>query len=244
MTTPKYPPVWLTWIVACANVLAIADLPYSYYQLLRLVVTGYAAYLAYICFKKELPVWAWGFTFIALLYNPVFIIEMTKGQHALHNLPVALAIIAELKIARRIVGDTDRHDLKVKAQSLVNERSEVISPTKERHWLSPFIGDTLKVIGILALMAVAAIAVFKMPSSAPSVASNAENVINETYVNNIADVTPPLPEELPVVNAPTDVREYDQARSIYQEASDPFNQGVGNDVGGSPSNYAISNSGF
>lgn len=107
MTELKYPPPWMTKLVAAANLLAILDLPYGYYQLLRLVVTGYAAYVSYLHFRQGLSGWAWSFAFIALLYNPVFLITMSKEFHILVNLMVAAAIVGEWKIARAIAGHTE-----------------------------------------------------------------------------------------------------------------------------------------
>ncbi|WP_336970763.1 DUF6804 family protein [Sphingobium aromaticiconvertens] len=110
MTALKYPPLWMTKLVAAANLLAILDLPYGYYQLLRLVVTGYGAYVSYLYFKQGLSAWAWSFAFIALLYNPVFLITMSKEFHGVVNVLVAVAILVEWKIARAIAGQAEFPD--------------------------------------------------------------------------------------------------------------------------------------
>ena len=75
-------------------------MPYGYYQLLRLLMTGYTGYLAALYFIRRANSWAWVFAFIALLYNPVFVITMSKEFHALVNLLVAAAIAWEIKKLR------------------------------------------------------------------------------------------------------------------------------------------------
>ena len=57
---------------------AVADLQYGYYQILRWVVCGAAAYIAYIAYNWR-KVWAtWVFGFVALLFNPIIPVHLTK----------------------------------------------------------------------------------------------------------------------------------------------------------------------
>lgn len=57
---------------------ALADWPYGYYQLLRLVTCGIAIYIAYTAYawKKIWVVWLFGF--IALLFNPLIPIHLSR----------------------------------------------------------------------------------------------------------------------------------------------------------------------
>ncbi|EQA97573.1 DUF6804 family protein [Sphingobium indicum] len=100
ITQQGFPPHWLGWSIAALSILAVADMPYGYYQLLRLLVTGYMGYLAALYFIRKPSSWAWAFAFIALLYNPVFVITMSKEFHALVNLIAAAAIAWEIKKLR------------------------------------------------------------------------------------------------------------------------------------------------
>lgn len=65
-------------VAAVMLLLAMATLPYGYYQILRWVVcaaSAYIAYTAYACGK----VWAtWVFGFVAILFNPILPIHLTK----------------------------------------------------------------------------------------------------------------------------------------------------------------------
>lgn len=101
-TLQGFPPHWLGWMIAALSILAVADMPYGYYQLLRLLVAGYCGYLAALYFICRLSAWAWTFAFIALLYNPVFVITMSKDFHALVNLMVAAAVAWEIKKLRKV----------------------------------------------------------------------------------------------------------------------------------------------
>lgn len=99
-TALTMPPVWLSWAIGIACLVAILDMPYGYYQFLRLVVTAYAAYLSYVYFRDGRAEIAWAFAFLALIYNPVFPIAMTKGVHAIFNILTAAAVFGELYIIR------------------------------------------------------------------------------------------------------------------------------------------------
>lgn len=125
-TAIEMPPAWLSWAIGIACLVAILDMPYGYYQFLRLVVTAYAAYVSYVYFRADRVEIAWAFVFIALIYNPVFPIAMTKGVHAIFNVLAAASIFAEFYLVRSrgkqshpdpvitvappLIGPTDRSD--------------------------------------------------------------------------------------------------------------------------------------
>ncbi len=81
--------------------IALADWSYGFYQLLRLAVTGYAAWVAVCSAGRFRPKWAWLFGFIAVLYNPWLKISMTRDAHAVENVCTAIVIVAEMLWARR-----------------------------------------------------------------------------------------------------------------------------------------------
>ncbi len=57
---------------------AIAPLPYGYYQMLRWVVGGIAIYMAYKSYSWEKRWATWIFGIVAVLFNPVVPIHLTK----------------------------------------------------------------------------------------------------------------------------------------------------------------------
>lgn len=57
---------------------AIAPLPYGYYQMLRWVVGGIAIYMAYKSYSWEKRWATWIFGIIAVLFNPIIPIHLTR----------------------------------------------------------------------------------------------------------------------------------------------------------------------
>jgi hypothetical protein len=65
-------------IAAAMSLGALADWPYGYYQLLRFVVCGAGVYVAYTAYNWQ-KMWAvWLFGFIALLFNPLIPIHLSR----------------------------------------------------------------------------------------------------------------------------------------------------------------------
>lgn len=57
-------------IAGIALFIAIVDLPYGYYQLLRFFICGVGAYGAYLSYEQKKIRWIWILGIIALLFNP------------------------------------------------------------------------------------------------------------------------------------------------------------------------------
>jgi hypothetical protein len=83
-------------LIVAATLIAILDVPYGYYQLLRLIITAYAGYLAWSHFRSGASLWAWPLTFVGLLYNPIFPISMSKGFHGFVDVFTAGLLVAEM----------------------------------------------------------------------------------------------------------------------------------------------------
>ncbi|MCK5225332.1 MAG: hypothetical protein KAQ89_01300 [Planctomycetes bacterium] len=65
-------------ITAIMLLLALAPWPYGYYQLLRFVVCGASVYTAFVAYNWQ-KMWAiWLFGFIALLFNPLIPIHLSR----------------------------------------------------------------------------------------------------------------------------------------------------------------------
>lgn len=56
----------------------LLDMPYGYYQLLRLLICGVAAYLAWWSHNRGRTGWAWILGGLAVLYNPVMKIALGR----------------------------------------------------------------------------------------------------------------------------------------------------------------------
>ena len=70
--------VWL--VPAVALLVALAPLPYGYYTLMRIVVCGAAAFIAYSTFSKEGSVSLWVLVMggLAILFNPLIPIHLSR----------------------------------------------------------------------------------------------------------------------------------------------------------------------
>ena len=67
-----------TVIAALMLLVSLAPWPYGYYQLLRFVVCGAAGYVAFIAYNWK-KIWAvWLFGFIAVLFNPLIPIHLSR----------------------------------------------------------------------------------------------------------------------------------------------------------------------
>ncbi len=86
-------PAWVFLLPAIMSLLALADLPYGYYQLLRIVVTGSAAWIAYAYNNRRIMIGAIVFVGIAVIFNPIAKIHMERNVHAVFNL-ITFAIFA------------------------------------------------------------------------------------------------------------------------------------------------------
>ncbi len=74
----KKPHLIPSLIAAGMLLLSLAPWPYGYYQLLRFVVCGVGAYVAYTAYQWQ-KLWAvWLFGFIALLFNPLIPIHLSR----------------------------------------------------------------------------------------------------------------------------------------------------------------------
>ena len=101
MSTSDHPPIWLSGIVVFANLVALADLPYGYYQLLRIVVTAYAVWVAVYRMNRGHTAWLWIFGLLAVLFNPIVKIHMARETHFYFNLLTIGLIVMEAYLSKR-----------------------------------------------------------------------------------------------------------------------------------------------
>ena len=89
-------------IAAVMALVAIADLPYGYYTLMRLVVCATAVFVLVVAARGG-QMWAvWVYSIIALLFNPVVPVHLTKGLwQPLDFIAGAVLIIAAIFVHRK-----------------------------------------------------------------------------------------------------------------------------------------------
>ena len=79
---------------------ALAGHPYAYFTLLRFVVCVVAAYCAVVANSKKNGQWTWTFGAIAVLFNPIIPIHMTREIWNLVDLVVGVILLVSLFFIR------------------------------------------------------------------------------------------------------------------------------------------------
>lgn len=72
-------PQWVLALAALICFIAIADLPYGYYRLVRWVACGVAIAAAIQMHNCKQPGWVWGLGIVALIFNPLIPFYFPKG---------------------------------------------------------------------------------------------------------------------------------------------------------------------
>lgn len=80
--------------------LAVLPLPYGYYQLLRLVATGVFAWAAVVAIRRGSTGHGFGFAVLALLFNPVLPVYLSKALW----MPIDLGAAVALVMSKRVIG--------------------------------------------------------------------------------------------------------------------------------------------
>ena len=93
-------PVPVIYGAAALLAVAVLPLPYGYYQLLRLVATVVFAGAAFVAFRRGHAGHGFGFAVLALLFNPVLPVYLSKALWAPIDLAAALALV----LSRRVIG--------------------------------------------------------------------------------------------------------------------------------------------
>jgi len=81
-------------IAAIALFIALSDLPYAYYQLLRFFVCGAGAYGAYIAYQQKKTGWAWALGIVALLFNPFIKFYLGRETWKMADLVTGIIFLA------------------------------------------------------------------------------------------------------------------------------------------------------
>lgn len=95
-------PRWV-WIVPAALLLiATARLPYGYYMFLRIVVCAFAALIAFSSWRDDKTSRAWAIVFgaVAILFNPLVPIYLSRGDWFYLDIGVAVLIVSHMVIVQ------------------------------------------------------------------------------------------------------------------------------------------------
>ena len=94
-------------VPAVALVIAVLPLPYGYYTLLRLGITAFAAFFAYIEYEKHgaFTGWVFGFICVGLLFNPFIPVHFSRSSWFILDLLGAGVFAAYWKFSTTKLGE-------------------------------------------------------------------------------------------------------------------------------------------
>ena len=75
--------------------------PYAYYIILRWVCCGIFAYLAIQAYRAKNESWTWILTITAIIYNPIFVIHLTREIWTAVNIVTIAIAIASIWATKR-----------------------------------------------------------------------------------------------------------------------------------------------
>ncbi|MGL4399944.1 MAG: DUF6804 family protein [Luteolibacter sp.] len=94
-------PNWVLLAAALFAFVAIADLPYGFYQLLRWVVCAVAVASAIQLHRTNRQGWVWALGGIAVLFNPLMTVGFDKATWRIFDGAAGIAFLAVLYFARK-----------------------------------------------------------------------------------------------------------------------------------------------
>ena len=87
---------WFKLLAIAVLLGAMGTHPYAYYQILRWIVCGSAAYTAYTLLQGNRTIFMWFFVVIAVLFNPIAPIYMDRETWQTYDLLAAMVFAVAL----------------------------------------------------------------------------------------------------------------------------------------------------
>ena len=75
---------------------ALGENPYSYYEILRWVIAGISAYLAFIAHEQKNISWTWIMAIVAILFNPIVPFHFARETWAVLDIITAIVIFVSI----------------------------------------------------------------------------------------------------------------------------------------------------
>jgi hypothetical protein len=95
---------WWLWLIPIALLfIATQRMPYGYYTFTRIVVCGFAGFLAVIAWEDEglaSRIWAVTLGLVAILFNPIFPIYLSRAVWFKLDVGIAIIFAAHLAFVR------------------------------------------------------------------------------------------------------------------------------------------------
>lgn len=82
--------------------LAVGKHPYSYYAILRWIVSGSSLYSGWVLSKLQSHNWAWFFFMVGILFNPIFPVYLDRSTWQVIDIIIAAVFAISLSIKNKI----------------------------------------------------------------------------------------------------------------------------------------------
>lgn len=91
------------WLIPMAALgVALAEMPYGYYQLLRVLIFCVSCFLAYRSHEAHQQAWTWIFVGLAITYNPIIKLHLGAQVWPIVNAATILLLAVHLLISRTL----------------------------------------------------------------------------------------------------------------------------------------------
>ena len=88
-------------VTAFLALLAVLPLPYVYYEWLRIIVFCVAIWTSILFYRSKLSSWSFVFSSLAILFNPIFPVHLSRTAWAPIDLITATLFVLAAKSIRR-----------------------------------------------------------------------------------------------------------------------------------------------
>ena len=88
-------------IAGIVLLIAIFDLPYAYYQLLRIFIFGIGTYGVYLCYREKKIGWLWIFGGISVVFNPFIKVPLVKEAWKIIDLVSGILFFVYFRLGKR-----------------------------------------------------------------------------------------------------------------------------------------------
>jgi hypothetical protein len=92
----QFVPNWVLLLVAVLALVAIADMPYDFYRLLRWLTFGVSIALGVEKFREREMGWLWSLGIIALIFNPLVPFDFERGIWRIFNICASVIFLSIL----------------------------------------------------------------------------------------------------------------------------------------------------
>jgi hypothetical protein len=158
-------------VAALMLLAALGNWPYGYFQLLRFIVCGAGAYAAWVSYHSKYPWSVWLFGFIAVLFNPLAPVELSRGDWKPIDLVCGLLFLLATLVVRQPQRKSDPAKVHPDPNHVQEGADQPEPETEEkrgvRQTVSALRVTSAVIVGLLLMVGVCICATSKRPVGQP-----------------------------------------------------------------------------